>query len=295
MKMRRILFTVLVAFTGISALPVEEGQVDDFEVDDLINYDIDPMLSVSDSELRSISSRMWNDDSSRFSNNDFSINSAGPTFFTYVNEGRFSRSTYNRFRPLLNNFIPDYGVSEPPCQRCRSAEDLWLNNVISSGPMRRAWDFLISKGLASSNTSTFKRLLKQLWFQFYSRSRGPIDSCGFEHVFVGEQDRGSVKGFHNWVMWYQEEKEGELSLRQTRRTCNRNLVSVQYDWLGSSKSYGSMFIGTSPEFEIALYTLCFLTRNEDCRTSLGGRSVTITTYPMNNVSPRTISTAFPGC
>ena len=24
------------------------------------------------------------------------------------------------------------------------------------------------------------------------------DSCGFEHVFVGEIDDGHVKGLHNW-------------------------------------------------------------------------------------------------
>jgi hypothetical protein len=35
-------------------------------------------------------------------------------------------------------------------------------------------------------------------------------------------------------------------------------LTVMFDWLGTSKKIGGNLIGTSPEFELALYTMAFL-------------------------------------
>lgn len=35
---------------------------------------------------------------------------------------------------------------------------------------------------------------------------------------------------------------------------------MQFNWDGYYKEVGSAFIGSSPEFEFALYSLCFITR-----------------------------------
>ena len=35
-------------------------------------------------------------------------------------------------------------------------------------------------------------------------------------------------------------------------------LTVMFDWLGVSKTIGGNLIGTSPEFEVALYTMAFL-------------------------------------
>lgn len=37
-----------------------------------------------------------------------------------------------------------------------------------------------------------------MWFSFYRRDE-QNDSCGFEHVFVGENKGNSITGFHNWI------------------------------------------------------------------------------------------------
>ena len=40
------------------------------------------------------------------------------------------------------------------------------------------------------------------------------DSCGFEHVFVGETKHGSdIIGFHNWVQFYLQEKSSNLDYK----------------------------------------------------------------------------------
>ena len=41
----------------------------------------------------------------------------------------------------------------------------------------------------------------------YDRRDAANDSCGFEHVFVGESDNGEISGFHNWVNFWLEEKK----------------------------------------------------------------------------------------
>lgn len=39
-----------------------------------------------------------------------------------------------------------------------------------------------------------------------------------------------------------------------------DIMAFQYSWTGYLKSVGSFFIGSSPEFELAVYTLCYKTR-----------------------------------
>lgn len=41
------------------------------------------------------------------------------------------------------------------------------------------------------------------------------------------------------------------------------LLTVQLYWKGEKKPVSTMFIGSSPEFELALYTLYFLVGEED--------------------------------
>lgn len=40
------------------------------------------------------------------------------------------------------------------------------------------------------------------------------------------------------------------------------VLSIQFSWKGSVKPIGSTFIGVSPEFEFALYTVIFLLSEE---------------------------------
>lgn len=55
-----------------------------------------------------------------------------------------------------------------------------------------------------------------------------------------------------------------------------------------------MFIGTTPELEIALYTLCFFTRpNKGCQLSFGGIKFYVQTYILQNNGKKFIGTAFP--
>ena len=50
-------------------------------------------------------------------------------------------------------------------------------------------------------------------------------------------------------------------LKQSLRSLR--LLSVQFTWMKSVKPKGSILIGTSPEFEMALYTLAFLSSKKE--------------------------------
>jgi poly(U)-specific endoribonuclease len=55
-----------------------------------------------------------------------------------------------------------------------------------------------------------------------------------------------------------------------------------------------MFIGTLPEFEIALYTLCFFTRpNKNCNVMLGDEKITIQSRVQHWNNEQFISSSFP--
>lgn len=86
---------------------------------------------------------------------------------------------------MRNNYNPTIGVPEPTCTRCRQDEDEFLDMIIDTPIWQRLWEFFRTKGISSNDRDTFKQQLKDTWFKQYSRSRGALDSSGFEHVFLG--------------------------------------------------------------------------------------------------------------
>lgn len=60
------------------------------------------------------------------------------------------------------------------------------------------------------------------------------------------------------------------------------LLTIQFEWNGVLKSVSSTLIGVSPEFELALYTLCFYVGGEDNHVELGPYPVNIKSYRMGN-------------
>lgn len=57
-----------------------------------------------------------------------------------------------------------------------------------------------------------------------------------------------------------------------------HLITLQFSWQKEVKSVTSMFIGVSPEFEVALYTMCFLNGEKEVDMEMGEFDVTMKTH-----------------
>ena len=54
-----------------------------------------------------------------------------------------------------------------------------------------------------------------------------------------------------------------------------------------------MFVGTSPAFDIALFTVCFIElKGRECQCNIGRTTITVKTYPVTG-TPNQIDNAYP--
>lgn len=71
-------------------------------------------------------------------------------------------------------------------------------------------------------------------------------------------------------------------------------MKLHYKWANVMKPVGSMFVGTSPELEMALYTVCFLVHaDEKCQVRMAGKHFSIRTHTYRYQSKEIIGSAFP--
>ena len=66
--------------------------------------------------------------------------------------------------------------------------------------------------------SGLKNIINKIWFGLYTRKsleepRKSKSSSGYEHVFMGELKYNKVGGFHNWLSFYDEEREFKLNYK----------------------------------------------------------------------------------
>eukprot|EP00918_Siedleckia_nematoides_P018899 GHVU01040356.1.p1 GENE.GHVU01040356.1~~GHVU01040356.1.p1 ORF type:complete len:271 (+),score=19.14 GHVU01040356.1:60-872(+) len=252
----------------------------------------------TNAQIQAVTEELWSLDVNRGTTSQvvYDKNTAG-RLFSHVDSGLMGRATYSRFNNLRTKYNPVIGEPDECLDaECSQSQNNYLDAVIATSVMSKAHEFLVTHGQVGSGASEWRQLLKDTWFKPYSRSQGAaLDSCGFEHVFLGEIRSSGVTGFHNWVQFYREEANGFINWGGSQGTCPNNLEKFGMTWSGYTKSVSSMWIRTSPEFEMAIYTICFHTRSGSCATSINGSAQTITTYDMSGISPRTVGTAYPPC
>lgn len=71
-------------------------------------------------------------------------------------------------------------------------------------------------------------------------------------------------------------------------------MNVKYTWSEHRKRQGSFFVGVSPAFDMAVYTVCFLLHpNRPCQFNLAGVDMDIQTYDVRHVPGFQLAAAFP--
>lgn len=276
-------------------------------------------LEPSREELNSLSeacSRLWELDMNRLvPGKDYRIecgegkkvyqkdDMASENLFSWLGDDVFTKPTYSRFCALLDNYNPHQGYKEEVSQQEKHEEAAFIEEIARTAPIKYLHQYLVMKGVASQDYDDFKTMLKCLWFNLYGRGGSSSSSSAFEHVFVGEikgqrQGENEVSGFHNWIQFYLEEAKGNVNYqgyifprrRGESPDSETQLLTLQFEWHGVLKSVSSSLIGVSPEFELALYTLCFYMGGEDNRVDIGPYTVNVKCYRMGN---NKIGSAFP--
>ncbi|XP_009001451.5 uridylate-specific endoribonuclease isoform X1 [Callithrix jacchus] len=257
--------------------------------------------AISKEEIQSISEKIYRAETNKAQKEDIVLNrqnriSPSETrdqvdhcpkpLFTYVNEKLFSKPTYAAFINLLNNYQRVTGHGEHFNAQQLAEQDAFLREIMKTAVMKELYSFLQHQNRYGSEQE-FVDDLKNMWFGLYSRGKEEGDSSGFEHVFSGEVKKGKVTGFHNWIRFYLQEKEGLVDyysyILDGPWDSYPDVLAMQFNWDGYYKEVGSAFIGSSPEFEFALYSLCFIARpGKVCQLSLGGYPLAIRTYTWDN-------------
>ncbi|CAG0901123.1 unnamed protein product [Darwinula stevensoni] len=221
----------------------------------------------------------------------------GPLFAGKLPDEVVSIETVSKMMALFNNYKPN--TTEPENET--SEEKMWqsfLDSVISTPIVKSAHNFLVQKGAIQDDEAAFEARLRAMWFDMYPRVNGTSPgSSGFEHVFMGEQRTNSVIGFHGWLFFYAQEQQGRmdyLGYKAFRNLTDKGiLLENSFNWDGKKKPISSMFIGASPELEMALFTVCFVARpGLSCPIRLGGEGLHVETHVMEYAGESHVGTAF---
>ncbi|KAM9860190.1 uridylate-specific endoribonuclease A [Aulostomus maculatus] len=254
---------------------------------------------VSDAEIKAISETLYALDSNRASASELIIDpqalvpdsqtssqmdlSSEPLFRYLDEEALFSRPTYAALLAVLDNYHRMTGQAEDfSSQQLAEQETFVKETMLNTELGRELFAFFYTKGVYATE-GEFIHDLKMMWFGLYSRNNNKMDSSGFEHIFAGEVKGGKVSGFHNWIQFYLLEKRGLLNYYSHSFngpwTTYPDVMGMQFMWDGYFKQVGSAVIGCSPEFDFAVYSLCYITRpGKQCHLSLGGKELIIQTY-----------------
>ncbi|KAF0761003.1 hypothetical protein AaE_003484 [Aphanomyces astaci] len=270
-------------------------------------------------ELKSLSdacNRLWALDENRLNPNEhYQINLqrgkspyqtgdvAPDNLFTYVNPEVFNKKTFKLFTALLDNYERGTGVAENVSREELKENELFIDAIAETKVIKYVHAWLEKNGKFHGDIRAFKRKLHDIWFGLYRREVAN-DSSGFEHVFIGEVKEGKVSGFHNWIQMYLEEKAGRLDYlgyikpkQRGRSTLDpdeyEQLVTIQFAWENETKPVSTSLIGVSPEFEVALYTLCFLNGDEANEVQLGPYRAIVKCFCIGRGDRAKIGSSFP--
>ncbi|NWU44661.1 ENDUA protein, partial [Hylia prasina] len=208
--------------------------------------------------------------------------------FSYVSPALLARPTFSRLLALLDNFEPRTGRDETETAEERREQEEFLDAVLDTPVLQLLERFILSKGGAalsprcphavptlSPRCSPCPQCLPTV-----APARCPCAAAG-TGTHPGCPAVCPLRG-----------TPCDPAMSPPQWTGFPDVLSLQFRWDGHSKPRGSLLVGSSPEFDLALFTLCFLARpDRQCRVSLGGEAATIQTYTWDK--QRLVASAYP--
>lgn len=209
---------------------------------------------------------------------------------------------------LLNNYVVNTKAPEEYTGAEVREIDSFLDDILDTGPMRRARAYLAENLDERFTDEEFRARMWKIWFELYTNhyNRRPVHYCsGFEHVFVGEgkynrrneQRMGEIGGYHSWLKFYLDEKYarnvnflGTQYRLRGKGPGNKVMATMRMTWNHMDlegnvvyelyKDIGGFFVGISPECQMAIGTVAFFEHKRDRQNK---RRVTIDGVTFNLV------------
>ncbi|XP_030374549.1 poly(U)-specific endoribonuclease homolog [Scaptodrosophila lebanonensis] len=210
-----------------------------------------------------------------------------------------SNSTTTLMRRLFNNYELDVSVPDHVTPEHEEEQHEFLRAVLNTRQMKLSMRYLVSKDIVKDDYDAQMQLLKELWFTPYSRGNNIIGSSSFEHVFMAEIRDQRVLGLHNWIYFAEQEQLGHVDYKGWLKRVDLGrpqqfILAFRSTFHNLPKGYNSFLVGTSPELELSLYTVCFLTtaEKEPCAVQLGPAKLFIVTHVWNWKGKRLIASAY---
>jgi len=128
----------------------------------------------------------------------------GESDFKVLPEVRIPESkmrTYNLVRELFDNYA--LAEKDPEVETPQEREEVHnlLSAIVDSAPMQVARRYVEESTNTVISIERWYATLLELWFRRFSQGGDPALS-GFEHVFVGEQEKSNIQGYHFWYKYY---------------------------------------------------------------------------------------------
>jgi len=265
-----------------------------------------PTISQPECLGRSVCQDMWNK-AQKLDRTELTIQNNPAAVFVVVQptgNAKIGSDEFVTFKDLLESYFPASTASK------QTKRDQFLSAIAQpGGPIEVAFKYLKRRGLLDTipDVQNFGHLhvqnsvtttLENMWFQ----------STGFEHTFVGEKvANNGYRGFHNWYQFYLEQTHNNnitdvQPFRYKDRAEPRLIYQLKFKWDGANKQVAgspgeqgssSIFVGTSPSFDIALFTVCFIEhKGKECQCTIGRTSITVQTHPKDN-APDQVASAYP--
>lgn len=219
-----------------------------------------------------------------------------------VPENVWNGPTIKPFVALFDNYHKNVIRPEFVTPNEETEQVTYINTILATGPIRTLMNYLVSKGVTQMNEYNEQvDILRKIWFTKYARHWTGLCkcSCAFENIFMAELKSNDVLGLHSWLFFAKREldrKANYLGYIDKLELPQKGLILKQHSVLSETKDAPevTMFVGTSPELETALYTLCFMARPDRvCKLRYNNINFSIQTKTLRSDNIPLIDTAYP--
>ncbi|XP_043786954.1 uncharacterized protein LOC122711867 isoform X4 [Apis laboriosa] len=196
-------------------------------------------------------------------------------------------------RSLYDSYEYDFRKKLNRTLETRKQENLLIDTFLNTNEMTIAMQWLADRGFIDPDDFERKDVLRRIWFTIFNGS-----TCGFERVFASENYGTAIIGIQDWIYFeYLESLKRIDYMGYVNKLDFGNIASllkVNFQIDGIVRSNVTIFVGTLPELEMALYTICFYARSNNlCPVSFGGTKFNIYTHSFIHFGNEVIDLGLP--